>query len=523
MFDNFFQNKLRDHSSNVPEGLWSKIEEELRPEKEDRKRVFLFRRWYAAAAILVLALSATAWLYMNFVEKDSTLTDQSSVPAQVTPADKAPGNSPEATETAETTSKAGEQPNTTDTASSSVLGDTFAATGENNSRTSAAKTATGVARDKQPKGTATAVGSGAPGNSQATVGNPDSETAYGVPFRRRLNGGKKLRAAFSNAVNGNGTAATSGNDAINAGLPVSTNVLQTDAAHQTAFITLPSATSAIPALQKADYAALLRQYIQSQDNSFFPIIRCPPVRSAEPSDLFIEAYASPDKVFRHSSANNGATGYAAKRDTMLSLRTSFTAGVRLSKALTENLLVKAGLQYSQINENFRYRLENERKTITVVTTHTISNSPGDTVVVRDTTTYEQIGYIEKRIKNRYRSIDIPVLLSYEWGNSQWRFAVNAGPVINLRTWYSGEIPDSSSQISSVKGTSEVFRKNIGVGAYAGFSLIKTINENMDLFAEPWLRYNFSDMTRQGQAFNQKFTTTGLSLGIRYRLNGGQRY
>ncbi|GGH82966.1 opacity protein-like surface antigen [Filimonas zeae] len=500
LFDDFIQDKLRDHSSKIPEGLWTRIEEELRPEKEDKKIVLLFRRWYSAAAILVLALAGATWFYVSTSGKNTRLTDKPVTAVDATVADKTPGTV--SVQPGATTAQA--YPNSQN-AGSSVA------------------TTTGVSRNKKTKAAPTP-DANTQDNVEAATGSNNAATATTPPLRS--GSGKKIRPLQSpGSISDNATAAAQGNGITNAQNPVSNNVLQsgTTVTNQAAFVTLPSETAAIPAAQKANYAMLLRQYIQSRDNSFFPIIRCPPVRNTVPSDLFIEAYASPDKVFRQSSANYGSDGYTAKRDTMLSLRTSFTAGVRLSKALTENLLLKAGLQYSQINENFHYRLENERKTVTVVTTHTISNSPGDTIVVRDTTTYEQIGYIEKRVKNRYRSIDIPVLLSYEWGNSQWRFAVNAGPVINLRSWYSGELPDTSSIVNGVKGTSEVFRKNIGLGAYAGVSIIKTINENMDLFAEPWLRYNFSDMTQNGQAFNQKFTTTGLSLGIRYRLNGGQRY
>lgn len=551
LFDNFFQDKLRDHSSKVPEGLWTKIEEELRPE-EDKKFVLLFRRWYGAAAILVLALSAAAWLYVNSGDKTGKLTDQAAVPAQPNTAGKTPGSISAISVTAGTTSvtraeqeKAGiVEPGTAGTTEQGAAGSTASAkassaAAESNApaalnraavrkntitqSTTATAAATGVARNKQKQGVPATTDSNTPGNSEAMAGSSQSaKTAETTPLRAGRKG-KPIRSGnwVSPPLYGTADPVTT----TTAPPAAAGNTLQAGAGatDQAAFAPLPSEMAAIPAAQKADYATLLRQYIQSQDNSFFPIIRCPPVRNTVPSDLFIEAYASPDKVFRQSSANNGANDYTAKRDTMLSLRTSFTAGVRISKALTENLLLKAGLQYSQINENFHYRLENERKTVTVVTTHTITNSPGDTVVVRDTTTYEQIGYIEKRIKNRYRSIDIPVLLSYEWGNSQWRFAVNGGPVINLRSWYSGEIPDTSSQLSSVKGTSEVFKKNIGLGAHLGLSVIKTINDNMDLFAEPWVRYNFSDMTQKGQAFSQKFTTTGLSLGIRYRLNGGQRY
>lgn len=504
LFDNFFQDRLRDHSSPVPEGLWTKIEEELAPEKEDRK-VLLFRRWYWAAAILVLALSSAAWLYW-----------QHTGTTELTAGNKASGSNAAAIQKAD---QAENQPATS--AMHPPVATPLSSNSSTTENTTTSKPADAATIEKQAvvgsritaKKTETATYSN---RSQIAVlsdrRNGRRRKVFSQPVETApasiaiMQHAAKQKNLFANKANDNADASDNSNTTT-----------------YSPFATLTAEMAEIPVAEQTDYASALRLYMQKQENSFFPVIRCPPVRSTVPSDLYIEAYVSPDKVFRQISANNGATGYVTNRDTSLSLRTSFTAGVRFSKALTENLLLKAGVQYSQINENFNYRLENERKQITVVTTHTISNSPGDTVTVRDTSTYEQIGYLQKKVKNRYRNIDIPVLLSYEWGNDQWRFAINGGPIINLHSWYSGEMPDTTNQPVSVKGNNAVFKKNIGIGLYAGISIIKTINENMDLFAEPYFRYNLSDMTQKGQAFNQKFNTTGLSLGIRYRINGGQRY
>ncbi|BAV08447.1 hypothetical protein SAMN05421788_11430 [Filimonas lacunae] len=493
LFDNFIHDKLHNHSTPVSEGMWARIEEELKEDKEERK-VFLFRRWYWAAAILVLTLSSAAWLYMS-ASHTSEVTVATPSASNAASSSTFKGS----TATGGTAINAGDADKIVSNDHSSTVSNHVPANSDNNTSGTAA----------QPNQPTVYNNTDASHNASANIDNSEEKPAKATHnrlFQRRkpvTNPTDEESNTLYNAYQANKQVSAT-----------------QEATAFERFGTLPSAIAVINN-QQADYRTALQHNLEAQENKFTPIIRCPSVRNPVPNDLYIEAYASPDMVFRSTSANNGASNYMVNRDSSLSLRTSFTAGVRISKALTENLLIKTGLQYSQINEDYKYKQENERKQVTVITTHTITDANGQTITVRDTSSYEQIGYLQRNIKNRYRSIDIPVILSYEWGNNNWRFATNGGAIINLRSWYSGEIPDTLNQ--PVKNGSGIYRNNIGIGLYAGFSIIKSINENTDLFAEPYFRYNLSDMTQKGQAFNQKFNTAGLSLGIRYRINGGQRY
>jgi hypothetical protein len=236
-------------------------------------------------------------------------------------------------------------------------------------------------------------------------------------------------------------------------------------------------------------------------------------------DWDLEVYISPDMPFKTVTNNTASAQLLSTKDSSESLRPGFTAGFRIVKPLNDHFAIKTGLQYSQINERFTYRTENETRTTTVVSIRAIIRAPGDTLLVRDTSTLTQIGFKTNSVKNRYRSLDIPILASYQVGNDDLRFGITAGAIINLSSWYQGVILDSSlSAVALNKETNMVYKSNIGIGLYAGFSISKRISYATQLFFEPYLRYNLSNMTNPDASFNQRFSIGGLNMGLRFNLN-----
>ncbi len=260
--------------------------------------------------------------------------------------------------------------------------------------------------------------------------------------------------------------------------------------------------------------------------NFFCSDGCPSAHEPIKNNLNLEIYVSPD--YTRKTINNSAgvdETFLKRKDSTESIRLSFSAGFRLSKTFGNNLLLKTGMQYSQINEKFSYRSENERKQTTLITIRKEILATGDTVMIRDTSMIEQIGYRVKTTFNRYRSIDIPLIASYEWGNDNLKAGVSAGVILNLYSWQKGESLDTSYvPVAFNKDGGRTFKRNIGVGLFTGFSVLKKAGKSTDFFAEPYFRYNVSNITNNRSVFNQKFDVTGLNIGLRYKLNTQrQRY
>jgi hypothetical protein len=256
---------------------------------------------------------------------------------------------------------------------------------------------------------------------------------------------------------------------------------------------------------------------------------CPTINGPRRRDLYLETYFSPDYNVRSLSTSGTLNSYVVERNATENYRTSFSAGIRVVKNLGEKTLLKGGINYTQINERLRIITENSKQLTQIITIRTVVRSPGDTLFVRDTMFYEQSGTRYRTTYNRFRFIDVPLIFSYEFGNPElMHFAVNAGPVFNIVSFYSGEVMDTTYRplpISTKSGSNaNNWRSNIGMGVFASVSIYKKLNERIHLFGEPYVRYNLNPVTQQGNFVKQRYMVTGMQLGIRYNLiPPGQRY
>jgi hypothetical protein len=249
------------------------------------------------------------------------------------------------------------------------------------------------------------------------------------------------------------------------------------------------------------------------------VVICPSDRKLRNTDWDLEIYASPNYAFKSVTNTTASQAYINRKDSSERSQISFTAGFRIVKPINDRFSLKTGLEYSQINENFTYRSENEIKTTTVVTVRTITLANGNTVTVSDTSVVQQIGFKNNTIKNRYKSFDIPALVSYQFGNDDLRIGINAGVIFNVSSWYQGVFLDTTLNAQPLtKETNMSYKNNIGMGIYTGISITKRLNYNTSIFAEPFLRYNLSDMTTPQSSFKQRFSVGGLSIGLRLNLN-----
>lgn len=247
---------------------------------------------------------------------------------------------------------------------------------------------------------------------------------------------------------------------------------------------------------------------------------CPGVNGNIRNDWYVELYASPDYVMKKTFGTENSTAYLAKKDSSEAMRGGFTLGARITKNITENILLKAGIQFAQMNEKLSLRRENERRVITVVTIKTVTDASGNVSTVSDTSTVIQIGYVESNSYNYYRNIELPVSLSYETGNKNFKTAINAGVILNIASWYKGKVLDTSFQMVNVspKENDGIAKHSVGLSLYGSISFIKPVNEQTDVFAEPYFRYNISSLQNTAYNFSQRFSAIGLNLGVRYKLN-----
>lgn len=536
-FDNFVRAKLHDHSAPVPAGLWDKVN----PAKDDddRKGIIIpkkFRFGLPLLALLILAGSVTGYFIFSNPSNSNTTIKES---VAQTGSNEAVNHSPNQ-------QKANNQVTTTKAENNSS--DQTANDQPSNDQSAGITTPT-VTKEKTT-------------GSETTNLSTSTSTNTKIAASPSLNQNNTLSVSKKDLQTNNRSAMT-GDDAVTVSnskkniakadieempaftKPTSSNrrsipfVKQTtlDQTNQSNVVVEDEKNEAIEypvtfsgnfqpgntiSLSRKDFGLsgmMQRDNISSSYHKKFKnIIVCPPY-STRNTDWFAEVYVSPDMAFKSIENKTATQQYLQKKDSSESMRIGYTAGIRLVKPITDNFLIKTGVQYTQINEKFTYRTEDEVRTTIVISVRTIIRGPGDTLRIADTSTVQQTGFKTNSIKNRYRSFDIPVTVGYQFGNENLRFGVNAGVIFNISSWYQGVILDSSlSAVPISKGTNTIYKNNIGLGLYGGFSVLKKLGEDTQLFFEPYFRYNLSGITNGQASYQQRFSLGGLSIGLRYNLN-----
>ncbi len=256
-----------------------------------------------------------------------------------------------------------------------------------------------------------------------------------------------------------------------------------------------------------------RKTKKKENLHFNPVVflpDCPAIeKDAAANKKYFEFYAGPDYAFR-SLQDTGNSAYMQKRKESTKFKSGFSAGVRYTKVFKNSMSVRSGVNYSQINEKFTFNQGN------VVQVTYIINNNGDTIG-----SYTTTGARYKTTINRYRSIDIPLLIGYEMGNGKLHANINAGAIVNVYSWQKGDVLDASGNpvsITTGKSSSPYqFKTNAGVGFIAAISVYYKLNNRLHLMAEPYFRYNLSQMNKESITLKQKYQTAGLRLGIRLDL------
>lgn len=513
-FDSFIAGKLYDHDAAVPEGLWDKVN----PQKDkDRKIGFIFFR-YPAAAILILALllggSMGAYLFLKNQQGNNN-TEQQAGNGHTQPSgnDKntgiqAPGVDKENNTANSDANPPQSHPDAQSQSADAPAPTTEPASSKENNTFHSPKS--GTVPKQYKEGSATELDEASvsatikKGRGSKQGNGIPAEAGNGMTIHQKELATTHTAANPPLLLNPGGNTEDEGFDFIE---PFHRTLLKG--------VTVPSATETAGFQNLADK----KLSTLNHTNQFRNVIICPADKRNHNTDWFLEAYASPDLAFQSVTNKSATQQYLLTKDSSESMQISYTGGLRLVKPINDNILVKLGVQYTQANQKYVYRTENEVKTTTVVTVRTIIRAPGDTVIVHDTSTLQQIGFKNNTVKNRYRSFDIPVTLGYQFGNDDLKFGVNAGVVFNLSSWYEGVILDSSLATVTLNKTGNgVFKSNLGLGLYAGFSVTKRLSEDLHVFFEPYFRYNLSSMTTAGAKYDQKFSLGGVSLGLRLNLN-----
>ena len=240
--------------------------------------------------------------------------------------------------------------------------------------------------------------------------------------------------------------------------------------------------------------------------------------------IFAEAFYSNDYGLRDLSYNylGSEYNYLDARNNTESANYSFSAGARVSFIMPSGFGAKTGFNYSQINEAFNYQDPEHQKTKTVIVKEYVWEN--NVIVDSMETTTEVVvnGELNVVSQNKYKVIDLPLLLTYEWGyRNRFYYSITGGPLFNISFRQQGKFlnPETLTPVdfSSNGGNYDAFNTNIGTSLYLSFALNYQLGNGADLFVEPNVRHQLNKATLNTYELNQKYTILGLGFGIKYKL------
>ena len=223
----------------------------------------------------------------------------------------------------------------------------------------------------------------------------------------------------------------------------------------------------------------------------------------------IGAHLSPDLVMhRISSTNQDLFPYIDERRKTENLLESFHGGLDVYLQHRDGLFLRSGIEYAQINKRFKYEQT------------WIEMSDSSNIITTNTRT--------KKTTNRYRMVDIPLTVGYEFAVYDWNLSlfVEAGASMNVLFKTKGDILDPNSPaeyyepISITDGEEnslDSYVDNVGLSFLGGIGVRYELMDGLFIYAQPAGKLYLNSFTKKDNEVNEKFSRFGINIGALYKL------
>lgn len=473
---NYFKEKLFNHTAQVPDELWQKIESQL---PANKKRFPFF--WFTLAVGTVLTAAMIMW-YPTRNEK-------------TTP------EKPTIEEKTDTGATAVSFPSD----NQSIIG--------TNALSSETSTSTNASSNTTPSNSANSTSSSTNtisiDNSNSSGSNSPSLSKRNVDKAYKPKNNRTLPSLSGNAHGGS----ASGNED-----PTASSTY--DAVNESSSISLRSEIN-IHTLQSSEISIITDEEDLITISGIRPDPSCYKFTGESTiSPLSLDVFGGPGISPRSFQDAAGELAfYKEARETTEARQYAFSVGARVNYNLKQGYALRVGVLYQQNGDLFDYTDSLATQTTTRVDSFFAADG---TFLYADTSRGLILGTLIKKIHNRYTHIDVPLIFSYELPLGRSTIMLNAGPVINLTSSYKGQMLDpglvprhfTSGEQNAIK----VYKNNLCLSLYLGAGLLLPINEHISALIEPRFLYRINPVTLDGYPLEEHRHYAGLNVGLRYHFH-----
>lgn len=230
--------------------------------------------------------------------------------------------------------------------------------------------------------------------------------------------------------------------------------------------------------------------------------------------FFVDVYYAPEIASRTLKTTDPALQtYVDDRSNSEKPIISYSTGVKASIVLSNGLTVRGGVSFSSNTERFDFVKE------TQTIKKEIFNNEGHLV----RTEYTELVIMDKSY-NKYKYVDVPIMLGYEKDLKDFVLSLNGGIGINVSSSQSGKIyKDNKNKMTfytleeNGEENKPIFRKNAGLSLIGSVGLNYKYNERIMLLLEPSARYYVRSLSDPINPVSQNYLYLGLNIGLRYRI------
>lgn len=228
-----------------------------------------------------------------------------------------------------------------------------------------------------------------------------------------------------------------------------------------------------------------------------------------PSAWLIDVYAGPSFAQSSLTSRLEDRPYLNQRLATENPLVAMNVGLRASLMFNRNLLVRTGLHYNRITEEFEY-IDPTYVKYHIVATVVNGMTKIDTVGV-------EYGEHYQKVYNRYSSLDVPLMAGVEMRRGRSGVSINAGASVNIWFKKSGTIIDPATgkparfdNDGALAG--KVFRNSMGLSACASIQWYYHLGPHLRVFAEPSFRQILRPVSLKNHPVEHRYTILGIKLG-----------
>ncbi|MGB0838691.1 MAG: hypothetical protein ACPGXL_01055 [Chitinophagales bacterium] len=241
---------------------------------------------------------------------------------------------------------------------------------------------------------------------------------------------------------------------------------------------------------------------------------CPRFPGLKKGFISLDAIFTPEHAYRTLQNIEGSLStYLQYREDNEQFDKAFSTGLRLGYNMLNGVSVRTGFEYAQITEIYTHA-EESGFTITLTPVDTIETPNSGQVIVYDTTSIvPQYNYVN--YTNKYRTVNVPLLIGYNIETNRLVLSVNGGVLLNLSSSAEGKIPTTYNLNPTDIETVNHKAQNLRLGLYGSVGFNYKLTNEMHLIAEPSIRYMLDPMYEL--PVKQNYYTLGVTTGLRWHF------